>query len=212
MASNGFFAWVRRTFVGEVRSDGPPNPKAGATPQGRAIVPELRARTDDFFSPVLKALISECALDPDPLLLQCDALRQNVASGDLRALDRMLRDVLPKEPWTWPAYERWADLQGERPTRLRMVSAFGQTLARRVGAQERGQQLKNNLDRRPLWQLRVVGDAADWPACTKHDGRIERWDHEFWRSHGPQHCKQVGCRCTVRALTEAEAVPLRGAV
>lgn len=174
--------------------------------QTTARLQEARAGAQDYFIPALAEVIAEAGLDHALIWPAREALRAALASGDSRALDRALRPVLPEAIWPWPGYEKWAKLVGQKPTRLRMVAAAADMLLHKMAAQERMAQLLENTDCRPYWQLRSAGDAADWPACAKATGRIERWDSRYWQTHGPQQCPRVGCRCTIRAYSLQDLV------
>lgn len=56
----------------------------------------------------------------------------------------------------------------------------------------------------PYWQFRVVGDAADPPACRAVDGHLARFDSEFWQTHNPAKCRRQMCRCTIRVYSQRE--------
>jgi SPP1 gp7 family putative phage head morphogenesis protein len=66
----------------------------------------------------------------------------------------------------------------------------------------RWQQLQANKDRRPYLQYRTAGDARVRPQHKQWNGQIYPIDHSFWQTHYPPN--GWGCRCTVRALSDAE--------
>ena len=196
MSASGFGSWIKRIFGGNAET-------AAISPVSPSKIIDASDEVD-YVSPALRNLIAECGLDFATMWPMRYAARVHIESGDPRKLDSMLRTVLPTSCWEWPAYAKWAAMVGERPTRIRMVAAFASTLMKRNSAQIRAAQLIANVDRRPYWELRAVGDGADWPLCRKHDRRVERWDHRFWVKHGPHQCERVGCRCSIRALTPDE--------
>ena len=164
----------------------------------------------DYFLPVLGDLIDDAGLERALIWPHREALRVAANSNSPRDLDRALRLLLPAVIWSWPGYEKWSKHADETPTRLRMVAAVAGTLLRRVAVQQRAAQLIENVGYRPYWQLRAVGDARDWPSCAKATGTIQKWDSQYWRTHGPHQCVRIGCRCALRAYTTAEAAALSG--
>lgn len=178
---------------------------AHPSPAARTVAADdARQDARDYFTPALAEVIAEAGLDHDLVWPAREMLRAALQSGNPRELDRALRPLLPQAVWAWPGYEKWAKRIAEKPTRLRMVGAVVGLLLRKVAEQEHMEQLLANTARRPYWQLRAVGDGADWPACAKASGRVERWDSRYWQRHGPHQCQRVGCRCSLRAYGEAE--------
>lgn len=200
---SGFFGWLKKILGGE------PAPSMLTPAITFAPDSDQRLGADDWFIPALRSAIVDAQLDHDAIWPHREALRTAHDSNSPRDLDRALRPLLPAAMWPWPGYEQWAGMVGEKPTRLRMVAAVASLLLRRVHEQARAQQLVENADHRPYWQLRVVGDSMDWPQCKKLDGRIARWDSRFWQTHGPQQCSLVGCRCSIRAYTAEEAAAMK---
>lgn len=138
-------------------------------------------------------------VSPAQLMAQADAITAALDSGNPRQLDRLLRAICPADMWNWSAYMAYAQEFGEKPTRIRMVAALANRLMRDDHWAQRMPQLLENLENRPLWQFRAVGDSRDPPACTKLTGRTERFDSPFWATHSPARCERVRCRCTIRA-------------
>jgi hypothetical protein len=143
-------------------------------------------------------------IDPGSLTGRAEAIAAALDSGSSRELDRLLRTVCPDQMWDWPAYTAYANRVSEKPTRLRMVAALAHRILRDDNWSRRMPQLIANLDNRPLWQFRAVGDSRDPPACAKHSGRTERFYSEFWQLHNPAACNEVFCRCTIRAYGQKE--------
>lgn len=66
----------------------------------------------------------------------------------------------------------------------------------------RWQQLQANKDRRPFLQYRTAGDARVRPLHRQWNGRVYPIDDDFWQTHYPPN--GWGCRCTVRAFSQAD--------
>lgn len=145
-------------------------------------------------------------VDTAQLLTQADAITAALDSGRPRELDRLLRTICPADMWDWPAYAAYAEEAHEKPTRIRMVAALEHRLMRDDHWARHMPQLLANLENRPLWQFRAVDDGQDPPECKQLSGRVERFDSEFWQSHGPTTCDKVRCRCTIRAYRLDEAI------
>jgi SPP1 gp7 family putative phage head morphogenesis protein len=62
--------------------------------------------------------------------------------------------------------------------------------------------LRANVENRPFWQYVAVMDRRTRPAHAALNGRVFRYDDEFWNSFWPPNGYR--CRCTVRALDQAD--------
>lgn len=62
--------------------------------------------------------------------------------------------------------------------------------------------LRANVQNRPFWQYVAVMDRRTRPAHAALNGRVFRYDDEFWNSFWPPNGYR--CRCTVRALDQAD--------
>jgi SPP1 gp7 family putative phage head morphogenesis protein len=60
----------------------------------------------------------------------------------------------------------------------------------------------DNVADRPFWQYVAIMDDRTRPAHAALNGRVWRWDDAVWQTLWPPN--GWGCRCRVRALTEAE--------
>ena len=151
------------------------------------------------FNERLRKIALWANVDPGPFVVQADAIMAAFDAGSPRELDYLLRTMCPEDMWDWPAYAAYAQEFGEKPTRIRMVAALAHRVMRDIHWAQRMPQLLANLAYRPLWQFRPAGDAHEHPACKNLSGRVERFDSEFWQTHGPTICDKVRCRCTIRA-------------
>jgi SPP1 gp7 family putative phage head morphogenesis protein len=88
---------------------------------------------------------------------------------------------------------------GKRGWRTRVIFDTNMRTAHMAG---RWQQLVANADRRPYLQYRTAGDARVRPQHRQWAGRIYPIGDAFWSTHYPPN--GWGCRCTVRAYSEAE--------
>ena len=138
-------------------------------------------------------------VDAAPLVALSAVVQAAIDSGSPRELDQLLRTVCPAEMWDWPAYAEYAQRINEKPTRIRMVAAFGHRILRGDHWARRLPQLMLNISRRPLWSFRIAGDRRDPPECVALAGTTERFDSAFWQANNPAHCDQVMCRCSIRA-------------
>ena len=162
------------------------------------------------FEPFLMAVelvIESARLDRETVLAALPKLHAAHACGDIRALNRALRELTPTEVWSWPAYEEWfAVTQQKRNTRLKMVEALTNLIYRRCTLAERHKQALEGRARNPLWEFMVAGDGMDWPDCRSRSGFQAAWDDPRWRHEmlAPFFCKRVGCRCSIRAHSVRE--------
>lgn len=193
-----FWAWVKDLLGGNETAIAPavvqPSPDSV---RNLGLAPR-------HFDGLLLDLCAEAAVDAEPLLARAADLHRAAETSDPRNLDKLLRELLPQAAWQWPGYAKWAAMSGQKGTRLQMVSAFASMLERRISGRLRLAQLHENAERRPYWRLHAVGDALDWPDCPGTTGVVHRHDSAFWRTNGPHACKRVGCRCSIRALTQGE--------
>lgn len=169
-------------------------------PSQTQAVPTISAKS---YAKVLAEWIEDACLDKSVLAPMSGPLHQACINGESRSLDRLLRTLVPTEMWEWPGYYAWAKRVEQKPTRIRMVAAAANMLQSRVTQQIRLAQMLEN-DRYPFWQMRAVGGPGDCPDCAQHDGRIELSSSDFWRSHGPVVCRNIGCTCSVRAYNERD--------
>jgi SPP1 gp7 family putative phage head morphogenesis protein len=88
---------------------------------------------------------------------------------------------------------------GKRGWRTQLIFSTNMRSASMAG---RWAQITANADRRPYLQYRTAGDARVRPAHRQWDGRIYPVGDAFWSTHYPPN--GWGCRCTVRAYSQAE--------
>jgi len=81
---------------------------------------------------------------------------------------------------------------------------------RRALMRERREQMLLSKERRPIWQLRAVGDGRDPKGCPGNGFPAYRWDDPFWAKNGPWACRRSECRCSVRAYQEDEEIMTMG--
>lgn len=62
--------------------------------------------------------------------------------------------------------------------------------------------LRANVGNRPFWQYVAVMDRRTRPSHSALNGRVFRYDDEFWNHFWPPNGYR--CRCTVRALDQAD--------
>lgn len=74
---------------------------------------------------------------------------------------------------------------------------------------ERRRQQEENADSRPYWMYVAIIDSNTRPEHAAMNGRVFRYDDPIWQTHYPP--LEPGCRCRVRALTEAQ-IKSRGLV
>jgi SPP1 gp7 family putative phage head morphogenesis protein len=129
-----------------------------------------------------------------------DALVRNRTERDF------IRDVTPRlQALGWWGRET-VDINGTpqtvqlgSPHRLRTIYRANMRAAYNA-ARYRAQLATAN--RRPFWQWVAVMDGNTRPTHAALNGRVFRFDDPFWRTFYPP--LDYGCRCRVRALTEAE--------
>lgn len=143
-------------------------------------------------------------IDPWPLIHRAREIVASIDEGDPRKTELIVRECCPDTSWDWPEAVAFLQSINKRATRIQLAELVAFRLTRMHLWLRRQEQMLQNIDRRPYWQFRAVGDSRDPPACTALSGRVERYDSDFWRDHAPWHCGQVECRCTVRTFTLAE--------
>jgi len=84
------------------------------------------------------------------------------------------------------------------PWRLQTIYRANKQSAYNVG---RWKQQMENSDQRPYWQYIAVLDSRTRPSHAALHRRVFRFDDPIWASHYPPN--GFGCRCRVRALSEA---------
>jgi SPP1 gp7 family putative phage head morphogenesis protein len=91
------------------------------------------------------------------------------------------------------------EYRGKRGWRTSVIFDTNMRTAHMAG---RWQQLQANKTRRPFLQYRTAGDARVRPMHRMWNGLIYPIDHSFWQTHYPPN--GWGCRCTVRAYSQAD--------
>jgi SPP1 gp7 family putative phage head morphogenesis protein len=95
--------------------------------------------------------------------------------------------------------ERGWSYNGKRGWRTSVIFDTNMRSAHMAG---RWQQLQAGKDRRPYLQYRTAGDSRVRPQHRQWNGLIYPIDHPFWQTHYPPN--GWGCRCTVRAYSDAD--------
>ena len=90
-------------------------------------------------------------------------------------------------------------LYGKRGWRTAVIFNTNMRAAHMAG---KWQQLWAGRKRYPYLQYRTAGDSRVRPLHRQWNGQIYRIDDLFWQTHYPPN--DYGCRCTVRALSQAD--------
>lgn len=106
----------------------------------------------------------------------------------------------------WWGKQTWVDGSGNArivqlgsPHRLKTIYRTNMQTSFMAGRYRR---YKANVDARPYWMYVAVLDGNTRPDHRKLNGRVFRHDDPIWRSLFPPN--GWGCRCRVRALSEAQ--------
>lgn len=66
---------------------------------------------------------------------------------------------------------------------------------------------EENKDERPYLMFDAINDSRTREQCIKLDNTIKRVGDQFWKKH-PVPCEKLLCRCSLRSLSEREAVEM----
>jgi uncharacterized protein with gpF-like domain len=61
--------------------------------------------------------------------------------------------------------------------------------------------IMQSVDTFPYLMLDVTDTRIARPECCEMDGKVRRWDDQFWQNNFPP-CEKKGCLCRVIAYTE----------
>jgi len=87
------------------------------------------------------------------------------------------------------------------PNRLRIIYETNLNVAYAVGHYNA---MKDNSGERPYWRYRAIMDSNTRDTHAQLHNKVYIYNHPFWDKYYPPN--GWGCRCTVDALTEAEAI------
>lgn len=155
-------------------------------------LPEATLRWDDLAGPVHgKVFAVAGAVQADLLADLHQALINAMANGTTITQFRKDFDAaVQKAGWSYT---------GKRGWRTRIIFDTNMRSAHMAG---RWQQLQANKSNRPYLQYRTAGDARVRPQHRLWNGQVHALDSAFWQTHYPPN--GWGCRCTVRAFSQAD--------
>lgn len=124
-----------------------------------------------------------------------------------RTADQFAKDLAPTlKKLGWWGKQIWADAAGNAQEvqlgsmhRLRNIYRVNMQTAYMAG---RYREQLANVDDRPYWMYVAIKDSQTRPSHARLNGRIFRYDDPIWKHIYPPN--GWGCRCRVRALTEAQ--------
>lgn len=163
-------------------------------------LPESALKWDDLAGPVHGKVFAVAGATNTDLVADIqkslvDALKNGSTITQFR---KDFDATVQKYGWTY---------RGKRGWRTNVIFDANMRSAHMAG---RWQQLQANKMRRPFLQYRTAGDARVRPQHRMWNGLIFHIDHPFWRTHYPPN--GWGCRCTVRAYSQADLDGLNLAV
>jgi len=169
----------------------------GAIDFMRGKLPEVSLAWDDLAGPVHAKVFTvagatSTAVVGDLHKALTDALNNGTTITEFR---KQFDQTVAKNGWSY---------NGSRGWRTQIIFDANMRSAHMAG---RWQQIWSGRQRRPFLQYRTAGDARVRPQHRRWNGIVRAVVDAFWATFYPPN--GWGCRCTVRALTQAE-VDARG--
>lgn len=171
---------------------------------------------DANFSRLLEDVARWAMLDPVHLLSKQVELADAIQVGDRRKGVKVLSASCPARPWDWPAYtdlllrefsERALSGDPPEPDRDEMIDCLFTKLVFRHAAILRHQQMEDQHEFRPYWQMRgpCLCAAPDVVSNDDTGQRVHLHDDPFWKQHStPWNCDRFHCSCSVYSLSPRE--------